>query len=294
LAKTILLYGPEALAILRRFMDPREAGLKKAFRTLWAKEAGRFDDADLESLGKGILPISYLKLIAQTNTNFVNDVLTPAWRAGIEESSTDMQKRVSRLMGKKGGGLLSQADIAKLVAERKAILAGDLNKEVERVLNLMVNRYVQSRPMTPYELASMVESNIGLTEKYATAVANRYDALIADGYSSKEASTQASKYADFLRGARAENIARTELAEAYGEGQLQSVQNAAMDGLVQGEIEKSWMAAEDERTCPTCGNLDGEKQVVSVAFSNGKMRPPAHQQCRCGLQYEVQRGPLTT
>lgn len=293
MAKTILLYGPEALSLLRRFMDPKEIGLKRAFRVLWAKEASRFDTADVESLSKGILPTSYLKLVAQTNANFVDDVLAPAWRAGLEESSAEMQKRISRVMGKKGG-LLSQPDIAKIVAERKTILAGDLNKEVERVLDLMVNRYVQSRPMTPYELASMVESNIGLTEKYSTAVANRYDALIADGYSSKEAGTQAKKYADFLRGARAENIARTELAEAYGEGQLRSVQNAEMDGLVQGEIEKSWMAAEDERTCPVCGTLDGEKRPMSASFSNDKMRPPAHQQCRCGLQFEVARGPLTT
>lgn len=285
----ILLSGPEALAILRRFMDPREGGLKKAFRTLWAKEASRFDAADLEALSKGILPTSFLKLTTQTNANFIDDVLAPAWRTGIEESSADMQRRISRLLGKKGGGLLSQADITRLVAERKTILAGDLNKDVERVLNLFVNRYVRTRPMTPYELASMVESNIGLTEKYAAAVANRYDALVADGYTTKEATAQAKKYADFLRAARAENIARTELAEAYGEGQLRSVQDAQMDGLVQGELEKSWMAAEDERTCPTCGNLDGEKQPVNAAFSNGKMRPPAHQQCRCGLQYEAAR-----
>lgn len=49
-----------------------------------------------------------------------------------------------------------------------------------------------------------------------------------------------------------------------------------------------WVTAADERVCELCGPLDGEgRELFGFVAGNG---PPAHPNCRCWLEYEIQRG----
>jgi len=69
---------------------------------------------------------------------------------------------------------------------------------------------------------------------------------------------------------RAELIARSELANAYAEGQLSRA-------LQQGLGHVRWIATHDERTCPTCASRHG------LIYAVGAVVAPGHPRCRCSL-----------
>lgn len=82
---------------------------------------------------------------------------------------------------------------------------------------------------------------------------------------------------------RAEMITRTEAVRAMNMGHFQAAKDSGI------ELQKQWSTHEDERTCKTCGFLDG--QVVDM---NGKFKDqdgeefllsPAHPNCRCRVLY---------
>lgn len=73
--------------------------------------------------------------------------------------------------------------------------------------------------------------------------------------------------------ARVEMIARTEVLRASNAGAM-AVYEANADVLAGVE----WLATKDERTCPTCGALDGQQWALDKA-----PQPPDHPRCRCTL-----------
>lgn len=73
---------------------------------------------------------------------------------------------------------------------------------------------------------------------------------------------------------RALRLARTELARAHAEGQLNSFERLGIDKLT-ASIE--FQTAGDERVCPVCKSLDG--RVYSINQARGVI--PVHPNCRC-------------
>lgn len=82
---------------------------------------------------------------------------------------------------------------------------------------------------------------------------------------------------------RARMIARTEANRALN---MAHIDAARQTGLT---LEKEWVAASDERTCPICGYLHGERVKLDKKFvdKDGTMydASPAHPNCRCRLIY---------
>jgi SPP1 gp7 family putative phage head morphogenesis protein len=80
--------------------------------------------------------------------------------------------------------------------------------------------------------------------------------------------------------ARAEMIARTESMDAANEGLTQGWDQAVEEGLLTGDEQKTWIAAEDP--CPECEEVDGETVPMDEDFSVGD-DPPLHPNCRCTM-----------
>jgi SPP1 gp7 family putative phage head morphogenesis protein len=80
--------------------------------------------------------------------------------------------------------------------------------------------------------------------------------------------------------ARAEMIARTESMDAANEGLAQGWDQAVEEGLLTGDEQKTWIAAEDP--CPECEEVDGETVPMDEDFSVGD-DPPLHPNCRCTM-----------
>lgn len=70
-----------------------------------------------------------------------------------------------------------------------------------------------------------------------------------------------------------ERLVRTETAHFMAEGQLEAYKEIGIEKY-------QFVAAFSERTCDTCGGLDGEIIPVSEARA-GDNYPPIHAQCRC-------------
>ena len=71
----------------------------------------------------------------------------------------------------------------------------------------------------------------------------------------------------------------------YNQGGYTSTLDAQAQGYI-GDCAKTWLTADDERVCPVCGSVDGDKVGMHEKFSNGHDLPPAHPNCRCGIAYE--------
>lgn len=76
---------------------------------------------------------------------------------------------------------------------------------------------------------------------------------------------------------RAERIAVTEVTRVFAQGNQAAWEST---GIVNSTV---WMTAQDDLVCPICGELDG----THVGIGDIDASPPAHVNCRCWLQPEV-------
>jgi len=81
---------------------------------------------------------------------------------------------------------------------------------------------------------------------------------------------------------RAEMIAATETTRAAVEGERETVSELEKMGIKFIEI---WQTENDEMVCPICGPLHGKAEGDGWTKADG---PPAHPQCRCWTNHEVQ------
>jgi SPP1 gp7 family putative phage head morphogenesis protein len=148
--------------------------------------------------------------------------------------------------------------------------------------------------MTADGLAHLIRPVIGLTKPQAVANYNYYSLvktnLLKENPNMRIATAEsrareaAARYAGQQHRYRAMMIARTELASAYNHGMYSDIRYAQEQGLL-GDVVKVWVTAGDDRVCPICKALDGEKASMNDMFSNGEFIPPAHPHCRCGIEY---------
>jgi SPP1 gp7 family putative phage head morphogenesis protein len=82
---------------------------------------------------------------------------------------------------------------------------------------------------------------------------------------------------------RAKLIAITETSRAAAQG---SIAGYSESGIVQ-QIE--WLTANDERRCPICKGLHGERTTLQGTFAGGYGPPPAHPSCRCTVLPVVEK-----
>src|SRR5207244_4083170 len=89
-------------------------------------------------------------------------------------------------------------------------------------------------------------------------------------------------YADRLLRERAETVARTLTIDASAEGQNALWRQAVDEGLLDPQ---AWLiefiASEDERTCPICLELDGQRRPLDGTYPGGQGPPAVHSRCRC-------------
>jgi SPP1 gp7 family putative phage head morphogenesis protein len=159
----------------------------------------------------------------------------------------------------------------------------------------MVARASYYEGATADSLARLLRPVLGLTKPQTLANLNYYNA-VKNSYlqehprmkpenADKKAQDAAARYAAKQHRYRAQNIARTELANAYNAGGYGATKDAQAQGYI-GDCKKIWLTADDERVCPECGVLDGDSVNMDALFKNGGLLPPAHPSCRCAVAYE--------
>jgi SPP1 gp7 family putative phage head morphogenesis protein len=296
--RTAIITGKESHALLRRFLDSQEPDVILSMSGIWMAQADLISEFILKRMLSTGKPDPYLiDSFNRMNRAAVRDGIMARVARGMTEASTDIEMR-TKLMFKKEGTILppprkskyfeyftgTQAAIQKYVDKRGAALVTNLNADGLAVLRAMLDIALEHM-LSPYQLSRIVKPCIGLTDRDAGAVSKLLASLLDQGMSYDEALAKAKEYADELRDARAMNIARTELAEAFNQGQLDALQDAMHE--LGAQAAKDWETAQDERTCEECAGLDGETVGINESFSNGAVCPPAHPSCRCSLGYTM-------
>lgn len=73
---------------------------------------------------------------------------------------------------------------------------------------------------------------------------------------------------------RARVLARTEIIRAHAEANLNTFEEAGIEGVA---VEAEWVTAGDDRVCPRCAPMEGKQYSIQDAHG----RIPLHPQCRC-------------
>lgn len=181
------------------------------------------------------------------------------------------------------------------IKDHGAELVTNLAKDQVDALNAMVGHFSGNTAITPDEAARMMRPCIGLTKPQALANLHYQEAVKAAYLKQhpkakqetldKKAKDAGARYAARQHRYRAQSIARTELAFGYNAGAYGATKDAQAQGYI-GECKKKWLTAYDERVCPICSAMDEETVDMDAPFSNGKLLPPGHPQCRCAVAYE--------
>ncbi len=284
--RRVLISGPESLAALRRFLASRELGVARAISRLWRTQAALITPEVARGMAEsGQADSELFRKVERLNEETIHGKLQPASSAGMTSAWDDLERRIRRVSRK--DAILTRPLIQSFVNSRGGQLITRLNSDIRGVIANLLKLHTIRAPLTPFQISKLLRPQLGLTQRFSDAVLKRYLSDLAGGMSPAKALEAAEKYSTFLHKVRAMNIARTELAEAYGEGQLQAVREAQESGELAETVRKNWATADDERTCGICLELDGEERLVDEAFSNGQQRNPAHNSCRCSIQYLV-------
>lgn len=160
--------------------------------------------------------------------------------------------------------------------------AADLVKNISDGAKDTIRRAIAAnleRNISAPESAKLIRAAIGLTERDATAVANRYGELMVSDIKPLRAMKQVKAYAEKLLRTRSLTLARTEGMTASNEGQSALWINARKSGLISSDAMKTWVVADP---CLICAALEGETVPVDEDFSIGA-NPPAHPRCQCTM-----------
>lgn len=172
-----------------------------------------------------------------------------------------------------------------------------INATTRRAVRDSVRSALADR-ISPESAAQAIGREVGLTPRDAKAVRNFEAKLVRQRIPIPAADTQFAReaiaedlenYRRRLLNERGRNIAESEMQNAIQAGERQfweqAIANEEVDG---GLLAKRWFTVQDDRVCPICAPLHGQIQPFAKSYSSLGFTgegPPAHQRCRCYLQY---------
>lgn len=137
---------------------------------------------------------------------------------------------------------------------------------------------------TPLEQARRIKGVIGLTRMQAQAITRYSEGLRQAGHSEKQVERLRKLYHQRSVNYRAETIARTETINASVAGQQQLWGQAVRAGnLSAAEWIQEWVVTQDDRTCPRCRPLSGQRARLGESFPDDGSGPTLHPRCRCAV-----------
>ena len=203
----------------------------------------------------------------------VEELTTKAWLT----SGADTFVEAGGLRGAFGGQMpLATAWAARSTAYMIAQIDGPTRVAIRDLMARAV-REGWSIPRT----ANALSAHVGLLPRQSTALANLEATLRASGMRDARVEATLRARAKAMLRHRCENIARTEVQAAVNAGRLAGWNHAALSGAIGPDAVKEWVTAPDERVCPKCAPMHGERRRLNDTFSHGGEMPPRHASCRC-------------
>lgn len=292
--KPIPINTRDTLQVLRDYLNAREPKIQRWLYSTWNAEREALKYQEIRNaIRDHEIPLEWILQWQEDYSRFIVEVLDPEWRRAIQSAGGKIGELVEKYAGRSFGFKPTGRRIEEWIQVRSGELAVNLSDMQREAVKLIIRRYTVDMPLSADELARVLRPVIGLTPKQAAAVARYRENLLAEGLDPKKVAHQVGNYAGFLHRQRALRIARTELSFAYNYGQFEAIRQAQEQGYFGGEVVKTWMTAEDERTCDFCGPLDGQMIGLEETFPGltkklpNVLAPPAHPMCRCTVGYQV-------
>ena len=278
------LDGSAAEQALASYLELGVPEIRRVLRGTWETQRGELSaEAVANAIAKGELSSDVLERWRQSYAAFVYDKLGRELRVGASRASLVVS-------GGLGFGLPAEAFAA--VMDRHIDLHGgelvtNLSAQQHDAVRLVLNRAI-GEGLAPATVAAQLQPIVGLTRRQARALEAFRRGLVEDEtVPNAVVDRLVARRAEQMQGVRSMRIARTELANAYNEGAIQTVRVARDAGELKGEVTKVWLTGEDERVCPICGGLHETKAELDKPFAGGFDRPTAHPGCRCTMTFEV-------
>lgn len=271
----------DALARIKRFLSTWEPQAKKFLVGGHTEEKLSYKDIQ-DAFLSGKVPVSFLQQWQQKYALFVVNVLSPLWKSAYQTAAKQVE---SQRQGFNFDPFMPA--VQKWSDKRAAALITQCTADTKRGIQAALKRSVYHEDIGVDELAKVIRPMIGLTRPQVVANQNFYNSLLDNGVKPKVAAQRSASYASRQHRYRAQMIARTETATAYNQAEYEVVRQAQKSGYM-GKTVKVWCTAGDERTCATCGSLNGKRIEFGDDYtvSGGNVRvPPAHPHCRCTLLY---------
>ena len=215
----------------------------------------------------------------------LQDQLGPMRGGGWLEAAASMPQRLQRTAtGQEtlGGAALRNARLLTDTRQMDLWRIGGITEETRAAIEEVLQRGI-AKGTHPNVLAEEMQGMIGLNRKQALAVERYRDSLA--GRPPAQITRMVQRFTQQKRLERAKTIAITETYRARNEGRMLKWRQMVADGVIrEGEFEQMWATARDERTCPVCWPLHGQRAEIGAAFTTleGPVEfPPVHPRCRC-------------
>ncbi len=269
--------------LLNSFIDTQSPVAAKFLYRMWNDQQKAVTYKELhEAILSGGLDTSFLMEWQQDYSTFLADCYAPLVDKAVKAAKDALASQL--------GGFVQDpmADaMERYIDTHGGRLIQSISQSQYKTINALVKQATLTDTLTVDELARCIRPCIGLTQTQAQQAKRFYEQLREDGYSKTAALKRQASYATKLHRERAYSIAQTEMAYAYNNGMDAVIRQNIEQGFISQDVEKEWSAARDERVCPVCGSLHGQKVPEDEPFQNGVMMPPAHPGCRCALKYHV-------
>lgn len=250
-----------------------------------------------EAARLGVLPkdealIEWRETLTRGFESFLLDTLM----AGVKVSKPFLERQAGIAIRKQTAEMVFDAEnerATRYVRTHAAELVQQVDDETRKAIQAIIARG-QREGLSVEEMADRLRRIVGLTERDAIAVENFRAGLIESGVA--EAIIERRVEERIARGIarRAENIARTETIQAANAGQQALWQEAWSQGLVDRDTtQREWIVTADDRTCPICLPMDGQRRGLNEEFESPydgtrALHPPLHPSCRCATALAVE------
>lgn len=210
-----------------------------------------------------------------TNWSFLEEqgkqILKPATLKIMQSGG----QQAFNMLSVKGSFDVVNLNAVKAAERHTAQLVKEVTAETKKGIRTAIKAGVAEGKGMP-KVAKGIRPLVGLTQNQTQSVLN-YKKLLGDkdkfpNLTTGDIDKKVQRYADKTHIRRAKTIARTETARAQNLGYTEGL---AEIGVVKAEFE----VHEDERLCPICESLDGEKYNIVEA----KSIIPVHPNCRCAM-----------
>jgi hypothetical protein len=178
------------------------------------------------------------------------------------------------------------------LAEARAAATSEVTAQMGRILGTTTRGTREALRTLPTWLVPEV---IGLTPRQVAILASAQATWQEDRVPRRQQRQRMRTLATQALQQRVDQIARTQSMSFALQGQQQLWEQAERSGfLAEGDWQRVWVTARDERRCPRCKPLDGQRRGLHELFIMGSDRvlaPPLHALCRCGVTLvRVQEG----